>query len=192
MKPSQQMHESSNIIIPIYQWKKCKLREVLECGQSCTAKEGTEPSNQNQFLWLWKPLSFHYTICLPILHGDNVAECCHACGATWVVLHFPGRHLFSPSRLWSKKGPTLTRWASVRSKMPDRHFRKTGKVRYAYHQFIFGSFSGKMKAIIPSPSLGHCRDLITQTTSKNLANAEALINVRGIFFLIKIYWGDDG
>lgn len=60
--------------------EKCKLREVLACGQSCTANEGTEPSNQNRFLWLWKPLSFHYTICLPILHGDNVGECCHACG----------------------------------------------------------------------------------------------------------------
>lgn len=167
---------------PFTNEKKCKLREVLESGQSCTAKEGTEPSNQNQFLWLWKPLSFRYTICLPILHGENVGERCPACGPQERYCTFQGDVYSHQAGSGQRKDQHSLAGPLLGAKCLIGIFRKTGKVRYAYHQFISGSFSGKMKAIIPSPSVGHRRDLITQTTSKNLANAEALINVRGIFF----------
>lgn len=41
-----------------------------------------------------------------------------------------------------------------------------------------------MKAIIESPSLGHCWSITAQTTSKTLANAEAPMNLSGIITII--------
>lgn len=52
MNSSQQIRELSHIIISVLSMKKCQLREVLKLGQSCTAEEGTEPGNQNEFFSL--------------------------------------------------------------------------------------------------------------------------------------------
>lgn len=62
---------------------------------------------------------------------------CGPCGCHCV---FQRGYRVSQSRQRSLKGTRLTLWASAEGKIPDSHFRKTGKARYADHQPTFGFF----------------------------------------------------
>lgn len=115
---------------------------------------------------------------LPLdLFGENVGGCPTFMSPMRVPC-FPAGYLFSPSRHWSNKRSRLTFWASAEGKMSDSYFRKTSKVRYAYHQFTFVSFSGKMKLTIPFPSLGHIKIKFHKPHQRTSQMLKALISVR--------------
>lgn len=170
IKSSQQTYESSGIFTPILPMKKMQAQRGSATWPKLHSWGRGSPGNQNQFLWLWKPYSFHYTpwSSMVKMRVDVVMYL----GTVGQALHFPvGRSTLTKQAVVTERTKTYSLdlcWGQN----TGESFQKIGKVGYPTIN-SHSPFSRKMKVTIPCPSLDRCKDQTTKTTSKNFANADS-------------------
>lgn len=121
-------------LFPFHQWKHASsegfsnLAKLHSWGRGRVGKSKSVPLTVKTTFFPTRPL---------ILHGKNVGRWCHAFVGHMTATVFSNGDSYSHKQAAFTKGTRLILWVSAEGKTPDSHFRKTGKVRYAYHQFIF-------------------------------------------------------